>query len=147
MEVQDHQIHRQNRRRQMVRRYYIQIIIFCCMINNQVAKVWEGDDSLYRSISGEDGYPMWYHTWVLFDHNLHIILCLVGMILLLKYPLKGEFKEFAIFSVVCSLVIVLFESATYLYYGNNYMNEQLYYYYLGGFTASLIFYKSWNGLR
>ena len=126
----------------MIRKYYIQILIFLCMAVNQVSVIWEDDLSLYRSISGKDGHPMYYFMWCLLDHYLHIIMALTGMYLLIKYP--PDDKEFAIHTVLTSLIVICVEVLVYLYHGNSDWNERFYYFYLMFFTGSLIFYKIWN---
>lgn len=69
------------------------------------------------------------------------------MILLLRFPLKGEYKSFSLFSLLTTLMILCTEFLLYLWSGNNYINEKIYYGYLIFYTASIVIYKIWNGLR
>ena len=120
-----------------VRNYYVQILTYVALINNCISSYWMGNDRLSTSLSGVDGWPNYYHYWLIFDYRSQLMLYLIGIYLCLKYPLKDFYKEFAMKSVLMYIMIFIAEIAVYLWYGNDARNEELYYIYIGLYTIGL----------
>lgn len=131
----------------MIKKYYIQILLFLILANNQIAKFWEGNTDRYISFSGVIGNRLEYHYWAVFDHWMQPFYFLSIIALSIAWPLTGGVKRYALFAVAAFTSIVSVEFFMYLNDGDNFRNEENYYYFLGAFLVALLIGKKWNGSK
>ena len=113
-------------------------MLFLTMVINQVATLWEGVERPVKTLSGSDGFPIYYHAWLIFDYRAQLFSYLTMVMLALKFPLYDKPKRIAIYSIILYVGITLIEVFRYLYWGNNKLNEDYFYYYLSAFTLGCI---------
>ena len=110
----------------VLKKYYIQLILFSVIISNQISNLWKDDKSKHVSFSGEIGFSNWFHYWLVFDHYIQYMIYLILIVLVLIFPLKGEFKNYAVASVLLYFSINAVEISYYLHQGNNNHNFNMF---------------------
>lgn len=121
-----------------MKNYYIQIVTFIALVNNNISSLMMNTEGYNRSLSGNEGWPNYWHYWLLFDYRSQLMLYLTGIFLALKYPLEGLYKKFAIISIMMFMSIFAMEIIIYLWDGNDSRNEKLLPLYLCGYTIANI---------
>jgi len=103
----------------MLRNYYIQILTLVAMLNNTIASIWSGDKSYHVALSGNYGWQKYYHYWLLFDYRSQLFLYLIGMLMVLRFPLEGANKTYAKASLIAYICLYIIEVVFYLWDGND----------------------------
>lgn len=84
----------------------------------------------------------------MFDYRSQLMIYLIGIFLVLKWPLKGKYREYAMNSVLAYASLFVAEIGLYLWFGNDSWSESHYYYFIGAYTLFLywaaIKEKLWN---
>lgn len=121
-----------------MKNYYIQILTFIALVNNNISSFMMGYDGYHTAMSGNQGWPKYWHYWLVFDYRSQLMIYLIGILMAIKYPLDGLYKKFATISALMYISIFAFEIMIYLWDGNDARNEKLVPVYLFGYTVANI---------
>lgn len=128
--------------------YYLQLLLFFCIITNQLSNLWKDDKTKSISWSGEFGFSNWFHYWLIFDHYLQYLIYIIGILLVLVFPLEKQFRSYAIATVLLYFGINLIEIFYYMYFGNNNHNFNMFGVYISVYSVGHIIFlfknKLWN---
>jgi hypothetical protein len=122
----------------VLKNFYVQIITIIIWGNNQLSSFWGHRNDLTTSWGGFIGYPSWYNSWVVYDVEIGKLLIWMIVLLLIIFPLKGDYRTYAIGSV-CTLILIMFlEFFIFLFYGNNSKNEDMFYVFFSSYILSIV---------
>ena len=108
------------------------------LVNNNISSYFMGDDSPHISISGNVGFPNYWHNYVTFELQISFLLFNTLMVIYMIYPLNGVFHEFAIVTMVIYGLFALSEHVMYQWTGSGLLGESMYYYLIISYTAALL---------